>query len=76
MGISTGMYKWAPIVNETLVYWDELHPTYPHGIGRYDWLTTHGQFVCNGGTGSTGHFTVGARTKSVEWCTIPEGIIQ
>lgn len=32
MGISTGMYKWAPIVNETLVYWDELRPTYPHGI--------------------------------------------
>jgi hypothetical protein len=27
------MYKWAPIVNETLAYWDELHPTYPHGIG-------------------------------------------
>ena len=27
------MNKPAPILNETLLYWDELHPTYPYGIG-------------------------------------------
>jgi hypothetical protein len=40
MGISTGMYKWAPIVNVTLAYWDELHPIYPHGIGNRQYYCT------------------------------------
>ena len=31
------MNKPAPILNETLLYWDELHPTYPHGIGTVPW---------------------------------------
>ena len=50
-------------------------------IGRCDWLTTHGQFACNGGTGPCcpcppDGLLWGARTKIVEWWTIPKGIGQ
>lgn len=48
-------------------------------IGRCDWLTTHRQFACNGGTGPCcppEGLLWGARTKGVELVPFPCGIGQ